>query len=335
MLQILRYEDIGADSWNHQIDSLDGATFNMTAENIEFICEYSKEKVANESFLIKLDNKIAGAGVLCVEKNSNGSNSISWGGNYCAAPYISNKIPYKNQEKRIKEIFNYIESLAEKYKVDRICMALDPLGNPESSHRMFNYNYLIKYGYIDYSGLTQMIDLQKSTVQLYSDIRKGHKSNIKQGERFDIRIYDKDSITQNEINIYRQVYEYDAGKVTRNSEMTHHYYQFIKQGKGVLGIAYNNGLPIGVIIATFYKDTAYYSSYAEKTDCTDGIPPGHILQWSLMLYLKEKGIRFYETGEQEYGKTNHSDFDEKAVNISLFKRGFGGYTVPHFKGIKF
>lgn len=332
MLQILRYEDIGGVSWNHYIDSLQGSTFNMTAENIEFICEYSDSKIANESFLIEQDNQIAGAAVLCVEKNNSGLHCISWGGHYCTAPYISPKILYKNQEKKIKEIFKYIEELAKKYKVDRICLALDPLANPENHSKMFNYNYLIKYGYTDDSGLTQIVDLRRTAAQLYSDIRKGHKSNIKQGEHFDIRFFDKNSITQNEINIYRHVYEYDAGKVTRNSEMTHHFYQFIKQGKGVLGIAWNQGVPVGVIIAVFYKDTAYYFSYGEKTDCTDNHPPGHILQWKLILYLKEKGIQFYETGEQVYGKSNPGDFDEKAANISLFKRGFGGYTVSHFKG---
>lgn len=43
-------------------------------------------------------------------------------------------------------------------------------------------------------------------------------------------------------------------------------------------------------------------------------------------------MEFYNIGEQVFEKSEK--VSEKEVNISLFKRGFGGYTVSSFSGEK-
>lgn len=48
----------------------------------------------------------------------------------------------------------------------------------------------------------------------------------------------------------------------------------------------------------------------------------HYLQWSLMLALKDMGVRSYELGWQGEAQ------DEKGRNIEFFRRGFGGTDVP-------
>ena len=168
---------------------------------------------------------------------------------------------------------------------------------------------------------------------LFSDIRKGHKSDIKKAD-YSITFFDKENITEDVIKEYRRIYECDAGMVTRNSQMSHHYLKFVQDGNGLVGIAKKGHENVAVIIVTLYKDTAYYSSYAELTDKLEHISVGHVLQWETILELKKRGIAFYEIGEQVFGKTHYSDPDKKLINISRFKRGFGGYTVPFYRGIK-
>ena len=54
----------------------------------------------------------------------------------------------------------------------------------------------------------------------------------------------------------------------------------------------------------------------------------------MIKYLKAHEIEFYEMGEQIFGKYEKGTEEEKLVNISTYKREFGGYTVPVFRGIK-
>ena len=74
--------------------------------------------------------------------------------------------------------------------------------------------------------------------------------------------------------------------------------------------------------------------YAEKTDLADGTSPGYFLQYKVMMWLKEHGVLYYDIGEQVFGDSLYDFPSEKILNISSFKRGFGGYTVPMFRGVK-
>ncbi len=64
-------------------------------------------------------------------------------------------------------------------------------------------------------------------------------------------------------------------------------------------------------------------------------PIAHIIHWEMILYLKEKGIKSYESGVQQFGNLIHDQPSPKEINISRFKRGFGGKTIPRFSAEKF
>lgn len=332
-MEDIKFVDISNMKWDGYIEKMEGSTFNYTADKINFDVEYAENIIANESRIFLVDNQPVAASVVYVEENSKKKNTISWAGNYCMAPLISREYSYKMQEKYMEKILFYIEELAKKYNCKEILLKYDPLVNASQDKRIYNYNCLLKQKYFDRSSLTQIIDLRQEEKQLFSEIRKGHKSDIKKGN-YTIEFFDKENITEAIINEYRRIYECDAGKVTRNSEMAHHYLKFVQDGYGIVGIAKKNEENVAVIIVTFYKNTAYYSSYAELTEQLNGIPVGHMLQWNTILLLKQRGIQFYEMGEQVFGKTHYNNPDRKLINISNFKRGFGGYTVPFFRGIK-
>ena len=333
-MHYIKYSDIQEKDWNLYIGKISGITFNYTAEKISFDHEYSKSITSNESF-IAMENKRPVAACEIFIERFGGKFQISWNGSYCLAPYFDNTLEYKALERISKKIMAYIEEIAELHHCQKIMLRLDPLGNPEQKSTFYNYNFLLKYGYMDETGLTQIIDLRQDRNKLYSDVRKGHKSDIKSGGIYHIDIYDKNNIKFEMIDLYKKIYAEDAGKITRNLELYQYYFDFIKNGLGLVAFGNIDGKAVGVAIVTLYKNTAYYSSYGELEEELGNIPIGHRLQWEIMNYLKDSGVEFYEIGVQYYGKTHYSIPNDKLIQISNFKRGFGGYTVPYWRGVKY
>lgn len=333
-MEYVKYVQISRTEWENYLRQLTGCTFNYTSDKIEFDIEYSQSLEANESFLVKDGKKILAVSAIYIEKDEHGERQISWNAGYCPGIYINPILSYKEQEKCAKKIMQHIDEIAKQYWCKEIWLRMDPLANPEQKITFYNYNFLLKYDYIDNSSLTQLIDLKKTQKELYSDIRKGHKSDIKKGQRYEIEIYDASNITKEQIELYKFIYEMDAGKVTRNSELYMHYLYFIQNNLGALALAKYKEKYVAVMIVTFFQKTAYYSSYGELTEQLEGIPVGHAMQWKMIQYLKERGIESYELGEQVFGNTHYSCPDKKLIDISNYKRGFGGYTVPFFRGRK-
>ena len=333
-MKYVRYAEIERNVWDSFINKMEKCPFNYTSDKIEFDVEYSQRIIANESFVLQEGKRILAVAAIYIEEDGEGNRQISWNGRYCLGPYIEESLNYQKQEKYGKEVAEYIDLIAEQYKCKEIWLRLDPLSNPRQSNTFYNYNFLLKYGYIDNSSLTQLIDLRKTQKDLYADIRKGHKSDIKKGQRYEIEIYDASNITEEQIELYKSIYELDAGKVTRNSELYMHYFYFIQNGLGALALAKYEEKYVAVMIVTFFQKTAYYSSYGELTEQLEGIPVGHAMQWKMMQYLKDRGIESYELGEQVFGNTHYSCQDKKLIDISNYKRGFGGYTVPFWRGRK-
>lgn len=334
-MEYIKYTELSEKNWDEWIQKLSDCPFNFTSAKIAFDTEYSVTLLANESFLLKEGKRLLAAAVVYVEEGPEGKRRISWNGSYCPGIVIDTSLSYQEQERYGKLLLGRIDALAEKYCCCEIWLRSDPLINFQQKNPFFNYNYLLKYNYMDNSSLTQLIDLRKEEKELYADVRKGHKSDIKKGDKkYTVDIYDRETITGEEIEWYRRIYEADAGKVTRNSQLYLYYLRFIQAGMGVLAIARLQDEPVAVMIVTFFHKTAYYSSYGELTDCLEGVPAGHSMQWRMIRYLKSIGIESYEIGEQVFGDTHYSSPEQKLKDISRFKRGFGGYTVPFWRGRK-
>ena len=333
-MEYIKYVQMSPTEWDNYLKRMTGCTFNYTSDKIEFDIEYSQSLEANESFLVWEGNKLLAVAVIYIEQDKSGGRKISWNGGYCSGICINSNLSYKEQEKYAKKIMKYIDEIAEQYSCEEIWLRMDPLANPEQKIIFYNYNFLLRYGYIDYSSLTQLVDLKKDKDSLYADIRKGHKSNIKKGQRYEIEIYDASNITKEQIELYKFIYEMDAGKVTRNSELYLHYLYYIQNDLGALALAKYKEKYVAAMIVTFFQKTAYYSSYGELTEQLEGIPVGHTMQWKMMEYLKDRGIESYELGEQIFGNTHYNCPNKKLIDISNYKRGFGGYTVPFWRGRK-
>ena len=107
------------------------------------------------------------------------------------------------------------------------------------------------------------------------------------------------------------------------------------EGNGILCGVKNGNRYIGFVYVCYYKNAANYASASDDPDFKNYIPISHILQWKIVEYLKKRGCDYYEMGLQQFGAQIYNNPSRKDLDISFFKRGFGGLTLPLYQGIKY
>jgi len=194
-----------------------------------------------------------------------------------------------------KKILSAVKKLAQQHNIKRI-----------------QVNSQIK-SYLNISGYTCILNLDNIKQS------KGHKSAIKAAQKY----LDYEIVT--ETSQFMQDYFKIAGKVTRPAKTFEILQKWIKIGYGTLLKATYQGNTAGYIYILHYNEWAYYfmsGTFKEYKQCN----VGHYLQSAAFDILRQKGIKYYELGEQVYNSLYYCP-TEKERNISLFKRGFGGEIV--------
>jgi len=112
-------------------------------------------------------------------------------------------------------------------------------------------------------------------------------------------------------------------------------FEKIKAGKAFLvGLEYQEK-NVAFVYFEYNTDKAIYASAADDPDY-DKLQLYHILIFRAAEYLKEKKVRFVDTGQPSCPSSQFDYYiDKKQANIALFKRGFGGYFKENFRGIKY
>ena len=333
-MEILKYENIGNEGWDIYCNSISTATFNHTSDRIRYDLEYSPYIKENLSFIV-IEDKIPTAVVILYIEEIAKIFQISFNNSHSVIPAINTDITYRKQEKLLKFIFESVDKIVIEYKCRKVLLRFDPLSNPEAKHKIFNFNYLLMFNFIDNSILSRLIDLRESESILLGNMRKGHKSAIKQGmKNFSFEFYNKENISSSIFDIYRVMHHKAAGRVTRPLVTFKIMNEWINHNNAILVLGKHKEDYVASILITTYKNSAYYASGAEEPDIDLPVPIGHALMWKSICFLKTIGIEFFETGWQQYGNLPYDKPSEKDLNISLYKRGFGGYAVPVFRGKK-
>ena len=182
----------------------------------------------------------------------------------------------------------------------------------ENDIKSIHVNSNIK-SYLNTSGYTCVLDLDNMKPS------KGHKSAIKKGEK-----YLKYDIVY-EIDEFKKDYFEIAGKVTRPEKTFELLEEWIKLGFGILLKAKFEGKIAGYIYVIYYNNYAYYFMSATFPEFKE-YNVSHYLQSIAFNILRKKGIMRYELGEQVYNNLN-TQSTEKELNISKFKRSFGGNII--------
>lgn len=250
---------------------------------------------------------------------------------YIITPIVRNDIIGDSKRKILRIVFDKIDSMAKAKSVSRALFRTSPLGI--SGDRS---NWFSRYQYLNASLDTQLIDISLPLECIWSDIRKGHKYDIKRGESYyKVNIWHSKNPDKVFFDLYRQLHHKAAGRVTRPLETFEMMYEWMTGGNGLLCGVSRDGKFVGFSYIILYKKSAYYLSASDDPDFKIDIPVYHIIQWSVIKWLKENGYSTYEIGTQQFGSQVYDITSEKDLNIAFFKRGFGGNSYPVFRGEKF
>jgi hypothetical protein len=110
----------------------------------------------------------------------------------------------------------------------------------------------------------------------------------------------------------------------------------LKNDKAILiGIKYENSF---IAFSYFFhnSNSAYYASSSDdNTELVKSMAYEHSIIWAAIKYYKERGVRFLELGYASYKNHLFESSSNKEINISFFKKGFGGIMLPLFRGVKY
>lgn len=289
----------------------------------------------NKSFCISLKDKVECLVPLILEKNGN-ENYFSTNLNFNSfyGP-IFNLALEKNIKNKLREFaFNEIDNLARLNKVLKSIQAIDPLNY---FYEKNYFNHLQHYDYLDASISTSIINLNNSEKEIRSNIRKSYHSLINKGlKNFKFHVMNFKNLNYKLFKKYILLHEKSAGFKTRNIKSFNTQYEAIINNHATLFFAEFNGKLIQSNFFNHCNNYAFYSSSAEDPSFKNNkIQANHSLIYYAITYFKKKGFNYLDIGFQRFNTQIHENVTKKMVNISFFKRGFGGEIIPVYRGVKY
>jgi hypothetical protein len=194
----------------------------------------------------------------------------------------------------------------------------------------------MRYGYLDASIATQIIDLRQDEKDLWADLRNRYKQYINKADRlYEIVVMDHTAPDFSVHENYRTLHHKAAGRVTRPIETFDLQFEMLQSDEAMLvGLRYEGAFDSFAYFIHSQR-TAYYASESDDPDIRVPVPCGPLMQWTALQYYSARGFDYLELDNQQFGSQVFDHPSKKDITISFFKRGFGGKTFPLFRGIKY
>ncbi len=315
--------------WDKFCLESDDCWFYHTIDWTEYTLEYGGNETELLSFYIenKANNMIAICPLIRHQ------DKLNFCGGITPNPALINNLSEKLSKILYIKIFSEIDSIANEYEISECKIGLTPLS--KNHHILFSYNYLMKYKFENISLNTQIIDLERDELTLWGEIKKSHRYEINKGKKlFKFFIIDQHNSDLSSFKEFKKLHYLSAGRMTRSERTWEIQYEWIQKGNGVLILASLDNLPVGGIYTILYKNGAYYGISANHPDFDIKYPISHAIQWEMIKWLKKNRYKYFELGIQQFSDQPYNHPEEKDINISLFKRHFGGYTTTFYRGLK-
>jgi hypothetical protein len=277
-----------------------------------------KKKIGDKSFII-VNNSEPVIGFIGAEINDNNSNIIKAYEIPCITIENINLFTI-NAFKEFKEEFENIIA-GFKGSLINIDFMLDGKITKFSKH-------LLQKGAIPKPVFTQVINLLENEHYLKTKIRKRFRSYINFGIR-EIKpsVIDNKSLTWQHMLAFKNLHKNVSGRETRSELSWRKQFDMVQSNEGFVVFGY---MDKELITAGFFSKTsknAYYHSSASRRDLFEK-PIFHSLMWEAILHSKKIGCHWFDAGTQLYEKhPNEQIPTKKELDISDFKRGFGGETI--------
>ena len=341
-MDIIALSKNNQDAWDSFCLQSDSAWFRHTTRFLDCVlnCRFDG-KSKNLSFMMREQNKIVAIVPLIMQTIHDEPENYEFAmfnNNDTPYPAFSNELREDKKNTITKIIFGEVDRLAKENKILYSRFSLEPLCSELLEGRQ-RFNPLTKFGYHETSLSTNIIDLRMPENELLMNIRKGHKADIKAASRdgYIVDIFDKDNISEEIFNIYKNLHFTAAGRQTRPIKSWDLMCSWIKDDYAFLLLERNkkNTEYISGAYVITSKQQAHYGSGATHPNLDKIRGIGHLAQWEAIKFLRRKGYLFYETGWNYAPVISQEVASQKELNISHFKSGFGGEVFPLFRGEKF
>lgn len=172
---------------------------------------------------------------------------------------------------------------------------------------------------------TQYLNIRPSLEDLKREVRKSYKSLINWGvKNIQFNILEQQTIETAKFMAFKELHIQVAGRQTRSDETWLKQIEMIKNDEAFAILGHLDGKLVTASLFNYFQDHCYYSVSASIRELFDK-PLLHSSIWKAIELAKAKGCKEFELGEQVFPST--SGVNKKEIDISYFKRGFGGYTI--------
>jgi lipid II:glycine glycyltransferase (peptidoglycan interpeptide bridge formation enzyme) len=181
---------------------------------------------------------------------------------------------------------------------------------------------------------TNILSLEKDEDVLFRNLSQNTKRNIKTPVKngFEVKVFDKQNITREIFDIYKNIHFQAAGRKTRPDKTWDVMFEWIQNDLSILAVTTKEGEYVSAQFVNNYDRKAYYQSGATHPEYERERGVGHLAQWEIIKYLKSNDFTHYELGWNWYPNISQEVADEKMLGISRFKAGFGADIYPLFRG---
>lgn len=181
-------------------------------------------------------------------------------------------------------------------------------------------------------GTTQLLDLAESEEALLSGLTKTFRWCVNWGRKnLSIQLLDCSTIKMADVERFRELHTEAAGRETRNHDTWVKQYEMVLGKEGFLILGEIDGRLVTAALFPYSSDHCYYGVSASCRELFGNDKPlSHVLLWQAICHARKLGCRWFETGDLRFPYQVPPP-SEKEMNISTFKRNFGGRTFARLR----
>ena len=240
---------------------------------------------------------------------------------------LDNKLNQIQKNNAQDIILKYISNINKIYAIDKLEISLSPLALKNFYYYKNNLNPIKQFGLDDISTKTYLINLQnKSNDDLWNNMEKRSRTAIRKAKKNNISI--KQIHTLYDLKEYYKLH-CETYKRTKAKPHPFSYFKIIYEKKWAnIFFAYLEDKLIATLNVSIFKNNALYWTSASDHKFSS-LGANNLLQWHAIKWAKNKGCKWYDSGEAILNTDN-----SKFAGLTKFKKSFGGELYPFYKGKK-
>lgn len=300
------------EQWKNFVDELAPHTFLQSWQ-----WKLSQEVMGNKTFNIGIfkDGEIIGTAFVYKINAKRGS--------FLFCPH--GPLFKENWQENFEILFDYLKKLAKKEKADFI--RISPLEIATTEKNIF----FSKLGFRDapihmHPELAWMLDVKTSEKELLANMKKRTRYSINKAQKDGVEI-----VSSQDLEGIKEFYEVYMETAKRQDfvpfslkYVKKEFEIFSKENKILLFFAKYQQETVATAMVIYSNGSAFYH-HGASTRNRSNITASELLQWNAILEAKKRGMSLYNF----WGVVPESAKNHPWAGLSLFKRGFGGFSEEY------